>query len=629
MVTGKRLYLFYAFALSIPLLFFVLIETGLRVFDYGADQRLFIPAAKETGNEAYLMTNPEVAYRYFPSPGYAPQPPEELFRQQKPENSYRIFVMGGSSAATWPYPGNVLFSRLLSQRLADAFPDKYIEVINTGIAAVNTFTLLDFMAEIVAQKPDAILIYAGHNEFYGALGAASSNSVGQSRWIITTYLKLLHLKTVQLIRNTINTSTHLFKATSTEQYATLMGRMIGDRSVAYDSPTYQAAKANYEANLREILTLAKTAGVPVVLSELVSNLRDQKPFVSVDDGAHLPADIAYAWAQQLEQQQMYGLAKETYSWAKDLDGLRFRAPEEFNNVIQKVAAEFNAPVVPMRAYFEKESANGIIGNSLMLEHLHPNVEGYLLMSEAFFDTLHENRFISETWNEQNILPAALYRRAWPITDFDRALGEIRIIGLTDHWPYPPKGQGERTIANFKPHSKAEELAYRHFKDEISYFDGHIQLAQFYEAEGKPALAMREYNALISASPYNITSYFPAIQALLAQKNYDQVLPLLFATKNIRENSESNRWIGQIYMYQGRPPQEIEPFLDMALILKPDDTQTLFNLAAVKLSSNELEGARHYIGLLEEHNADPAKIAILQQQLAQQERSISPMPPLSR
>lgn len=622
MATGKRLYLFYTLALSIPLLFFMLFEMGLRFFDYGEDLRLFIPAPAEVGNEPYLMTNQGVAHRYFPRQGYTPEPPEELFRQQKPENGYRIFVMGGSSAATWPYPSNVLFSRVLGQRLADAFPDRHIEVVNTGIAAVNTFTLLDFMDEILAQQPDAILIYSGHNEFYGALGAASSNSVGQSRWLTTTYLKLLRLKTVQLIRDAINASTHLLKATSTDKYATLMGRMIGDRSIPYGSPTYQIARANYEANLREILTTAKTAGVPVVLSELVSNLRDQKPFVSVDDGEHLPADIAYAWAQQLEQQQMYGLAKETYSWAKDLDGLRFRAPEEFNSVIHKVAAEFKAPVVPMKSYFEKASANGIIGAGLMLEHLHPNVEGYLLMSEAFFDTLHNNRFISDNWNENNILPAAVYHRAWPITDFDRALGEIRIINLTDHWPYPPKGQGERTIANFQPNSKAEELAFRQHNDEFSYFDGHLEMARHYESEGQPELAMREYNALISAAPHNVNAYFPAIQTLLVQKNFDQALPLLLATKSIKETSEANRWIGQIYMYQGRPPQEILPFLETALLLQADDLQSLFNLAAVKLTSNEFDSVRHYLGLLEALKANPQKIAMLKQRLEQQEQSAS-------
>ncbi len=629
MATGKRLYLFYTLALSIPLLFFVLFELGLRAFNYGDDQQLFIAAPEKGHNEPHLMTNPLVAQRYFPRQGYIPGPPTELFRLNKPDNGYRIFVMGESTTASWPYPENVLFSRLLAQRLADVFPDRQIEVVNTGIAAVNSFTLIDFMDEILAQQPDAILIYAGHNEFYGALGAASSNSVGQSRWLITTYLKLLQLKTVQLVRNGLNALIHQLGAPSGNQFSTLMGRMVGERSIPYNSPTYQIAKANYEANLRQIMAKAKAAGVPVVISELVSNLRDQRPFVSVDDGEHLPADIAYAWAQQLEQQQMYGMANESYRWAKDLDGLRFRAPEEFNAIIHKVAGEFNAPVVAMRRYFEKASTNNIVGAELMLEHLHPNVEGYLLMSEAFFDTLHENRFISDKWDDKNMLPTALYRRAWPITDFDRALGEIRIINLTDHWPYPPKGPGERTIANFKANSQAEAVAYRSFKNEISYFDGHIQMARHYESLGEPALAMREYLALVSAAPYNIEFYLPAIQALLSQRQFDQALPLLIATNSIKENSEANRWIGQIYMYQGRPPQEILPYLETAVLLNADDTQSLFNLAAVKLASNDLDGARHYIKQLEALAADPQKIALLQTQLQQQVQQNLPSTPPER
>lgn len=625
-LSRKRIALYYTLALLLPLLFFALLETGLRLFDYGEERRLFIPAPAGMFNEPHLMTNPWVAHRYFPRQGYTPQPPEEYFREQKPENGYRIFVLGESSTATWPYPENVLFSRLLGQRLADAFPDRYIEVINTGIAAVNTFTLIDFMDEVLAQQPDAILIYAGHNEFYGALGAASSASVGQSRWLITTYLQLLRLKTVQLLRDLINGATHQLRASSGEQYATLMGRMVGERSIAYGSPTYAAAKANYEANLRELLSRARDADVPVVLSELVSNLRDHKPFVSVDDGSHLPAEIVYAWARQLEQQQMYGMAQEAYLWAKDLDGLRFRAPEEFNGIIHKVAGEFDAPVVPMRAYFEKASPHGIIGASLMLEHLHPNVEGYMLMSEAFFDTLRARRFVSEQWHDERIPPAEVYRRVWPVTGFDRALGELRIINLTDHWPYPPKGAGERTIANFEPRDKAEALAYRHFKGEISYNEGHAQLAEAYQAAGQPDLALREYDALIGATPYNVHAYFPAIQARLARGDFRAALPLLHATRRIRETPEANRWIAQVHMHQGRAPQEIMPYLERALTLQPDDASTLLNLAAVKLASNDYMAVRHYIGELERVEAEPGKIAMLKERLAQQEQSGKNAPP---
>lgn len=620
-LSKKRLYLFYLLALALPLLFFLLLEGGLRLFNYGEDLRLFIPAPQGMFNEPHLITNPWVAHRYFPKQGYTPQPPEDYLLRQKPKNGYRIFVMGGSTTATWPYPENVLFTRLLGQRLSDAFPDRYIEVINTGIAAVNTFTLLDFMDEILAQQPDAILIYSGHNEFYGALGAASSQSVGQSRWLITAYLKLLRLKTVQLLRNLINGVSQRLNSGNGE-YATLMGRMIGDRSIPYGSPTYRVAKTNYEANLRVLLTRAQAAHVPVVLSELVSNLRDQKPFISADDDNHLPAGIVYAWAQMLEQQQMYGMAKATYTWAKDLDGLRFRAPEEFNSIIHKVAGEFDAPVVPMKFYFEENSPHGIVGANLMLEHLHPNVEGYTLMSEAFFDTLHEKHFISEQWDEHKILPAELYRRAWPVTEFDRALGELRIIHLTDHWPYPPKGPGERTIANYQPRDKAEELAYRQFKNEISYFEGHIEMARYYETQGKHDLAMREYDALISASPYNVNFYFPAIQALLARKDFARAVPLLKATKALKETADANRWLAQVYMLQGRPPREILPLLEQALALQPDDPQTLFNLAAVKLTANDYAAVRHYIAELERVKADPAKIEQLKQQLAQQSKKPS-------
>ena len=62
------------------------------------------------------------------------------------------------------------------------------------MAAINSYTLLDFMDEILEQSPDALLIYTGHNEYYGALGVGSEQSLGNSRWLIHTYLKLRSVK---------------------------------------------------------------------------------------------------------------------------------------------------------------------------------------------------------------------------------------------------------------------------------------------------------------------------------------------------------------------------------------------------------------------------------------------------
>lgn len=150
--SGKRFYLFLALALAIPLLFFVLLEMGLQRAHYGDTQDLFIPLPRNIANDTYLTINPFIASRYFPKHGFTPGPPHELFHKQKPVNGYRIFVLGESTTAGWPYPENVMFSRILEQRLADAFPEKYIEVINTGITAVSSYTLLDFVDEMLGKN---------------------------------------------------------------------------------------------------------------------------------------------------------------------------------------------------------------------------------------------------------------------------------------------------------------------------------------------------------------------------------------------------------------------------------------------------------------------------------------------
>ena len=589
--------IFYAVALAIPLLLVVMLETGLRLIDYGDSLDLFIPAPAEVGAGGYWMTNPKVAQRYFPKQGYYPRPRRELFLKHKPENGYRIFVLGGSTAASWPYPANVMFSRILAQRLADTFPERHIEVVNVAISAVNSFTLLDFMDEVLAHQPDAILIYAGHNEFYGALGAASSRSVGQQRWLVRLYLKLLHFKTVQLLRDGVNEFVWRFLGGARDERPTLMGTMVGEESVALGSETFKRAQANFAANLREILARGQAAGVAMMLSEVVSNLRDQPPFVSTRDTSGRSADDYYAEAQALEAERKFEQARQAYIQAKELDGLRFRAPEAFNNLINQIGAEAGVAVVPMRAYFERAARHGIVGADLMLEHLHPNVEGTFLLAEAFYDTMRQQGFIASQWPAARGLDAQAYRQAWPITDVDRALGEIRIINLTDHWPYPPKPEGARTIDQFEPRSDAERLAFKTFRNQISYRQAHLEMAKLLRARGENGAALREYLALVRAAPFNINAYLTAIPPLLEARRFDRALPLLQSSRRIKETAYANKWLGQIYLIRRRP-LEAQPFLLRARQIDPEDMQTLYSLGMSQALAGDFVGAAESLALLE-------------------------------
>lgn len=628
-----RIWLLSTIALLLPVFFFLLLEGGLRLFQYGENLDLFILAPKEFSDKEYLVVNPSVGKRYFTKGAYTPQPPYEFMAKLKPANGYRIIVMGESTTAGWPYPNNVMFSRILNQRLSDAFPDKYVEVVNIALSAINSYTLLDYMNEVLAQKPDAILIYTGHNEFYGALGVASTESLGKFRPLVMLYLSLRKLKTVELLENSIAQIRHwlgglLHGQAAGDAYGTLMGRMIGETNIAYGTAHYDLAKRQFQTNLREIFTEANAANVPIVISEVVSNLRDHPPFLSVSADVGLPADIAYTWAQMLETDGKYELARSAYYWAKDLDALRFRASEDFNEIIHQIAGEFKAPVVPMKAYFEGASPHGLIGFNLMLEHLHPNADGHFIMSEAFFDTLRQKKMIDTNWNEGKIKPAAHYRENWPISAFDRILGDLRIKHLTDHWPFKPLKAPGQAFKNFQPANEVEAIAYRVAKEELGFVNGQLALAKFYESNGQNDDALRQYQALVASSPLDYQVMLAVAHQLLESGRLDQALPFLFASLQIKDTPIANKWIGQVFL-NFQKPKQAEGYLEKAVAMQPDDGQAIYALTGAYIMTGQVNKAREALAKLEKFKTKiPAGLPTydqLQQRLSELEAASQRLP----
>ncbi|MCI0471735.1 MAG: SGNH/GDSL hydrolase family protein, partial [Candidatus Aminicenantes bacterium] len=265
----------------------------MRIAGYGGNLDLFITASGEYSH--YKMCNPQVGKRFFFMQSNIPDPPNDIFLKEKPANGYRIFVLGGSTTAGYPYSENMMFSRILHQRLTEAFPDRHIEMVNTATAAINTYSLLDFMDEILANEPDAILIYAGHNEYYGAFGVASTESLGKFRRVVKLYLDLKKFKAFILIRNIIGQlrkfAAKMFSGESvSDPTATLMERLVGEQKIVFGDPVYELGKEQFRKNLAAILDKAKHGGVQILVSELVSNIRSQKPFVSVKTDKLPPAD---------------------------------------------------------------------------------------------------------------------------------------------------------------------------------------------------------------------------------------------------------------------------------------------------------------------------------------------------
>lgn len=585
--------LFSTMMITLPIVFLLLLELGLRLFQYGGDLRLFLPMQGDMAD--YYQINNEVARRYFFMQETVPTPGRDLFLKKKPENGTRIFVLGGSTAAGYPFGNNLMFSRILGRRLSDVFPERRIEVINVAMSAINSYSLLDFTDEIVDQDPDLILIYAGHNEFYGAMGVGSMESLGKKPALVRSYMKLKKFRIFLMMRNIVgllrkSVSRTLHGGTEVDPTATLMARIVGKKSIPYGGDLYNRGLEQFESNLDGILAKCRKAGVPVVLSELVSNIRDQKPFVSEATEAFPAADEVYRQAVAKEQQGKFKEARPYYLQAKDLDALRFRATEEMNALIHKTAPKYEAAVVPMKSVFEEASEHQLVGDNLMTDHLHPNMNGYFLMADAFFETLRSESFIQAEWDENNIRPSGDYQKTWGVTALDSANAALSVFYLKGGWPFQPESQPNHALSNYHPRTLVDSLALKILTEPgVNLEKAHLRLGEYYTSRGEYGKAFREYNALLTMVPHEMEFYERAAEVCLKEKKWKKAYAILMQSLNVRETPFNMKWIGQIHLLLDQVEIAV-PILEKARAMAPDDAQVLFNLGRAYIHQDQAQQA---------------------------------------
>lgn len=590
---GLKYLLFYFLLFCIPFLSLGLLELGLRIGGYGENLRLFVPVSKELPQ--FLRINPQVSRRYFYLQSVLPTPSKDLFLKEKPKNGYRIFVLGGSTTAGFPYGNNLTFSRILHKRLMDAFPERKIEVVNLAMSAICSYSLVDFADEILKQKPDLILVYAGHNEFYGAMGVASMESFGKNPQFVRFYLKLEQFKLFLLIRDMIGKiRVSLLKKQQEKDKAgpvTLMERIVADPNIPYGSPLYEKGKKQFEANLTALVRKCKKARVPIVLSELVSNIRDQAPFGSIDQDTLFSAQFMFKKAKRLESQNRLEEARNAYYLAKDLDPVRFRASEDFNGIIHQIGEQMDVPVVPMKKAFESVSPEGLIGHTLMCDHLHPNIDGYFIMADAFFNTLKANGFIVSVWRT-DLPPSSFYRNHWGYTALDSLYGEIGIRFLKGGWPFQPKTLPHLGLSGYKPKTLPESLAVRLILEKNTGFPlelAHMYLAEYYEKKGDINKAFQEYRALYYTIPYETMFYQKAIKVLSGMNETDLMIEVLKESLGYIETPFAHRGLANLYI-QKKQYREAIFHLQRALVFQPHQPELLYSLSVAYLGAGFLNDA---------------------------------------
>ncbi len=539
-MTGRRERIFTLAAWSIPVIFFVLLEAALALAGYGGREPLFVEFEPDP---RYLQPNDAVIERFFAAPDQAPAVSIDTtyFLRDKPDDLFRVVVQGGSSAAGFPYGRWASPAGMLERRLIDSHPDRRIEVVSTAMSAVNSYTLLDFADEIIAQQPDVVVIYAGHNEYLGVLGVGSAMAGGGSRLVKRMTLALRRWRTMQLVQRVVAGARG--DVSDEARSGTLMARIAGERAITYGSVLFDAGVEQIRANVSDLLDRYERAGIPVIIGTLASNDRHQPPFANVlsadvdadrwqvvreaaeaavdarsDDAAREVAALlalddtsADAWFLEARRRDGDGLpaAAEAYRAARDRDGLRFRAPSAINAVIGKLADRHaDVHLAPVAAALADESPGGVVGDELMVEHLHPNLRGYFLLADAYATSLVDSGLLPPA-------PAGMTREAaWqrqPLSEVEQLGGAYRIARLKGDWPFTDT---KIDVALPAPANEIERIAQAWFREEMTWVDAMNQSLVAYQRGGNYTEAARVAQNIAAAFPFEANPRFVAGQMLI-------------------------------------------------------------------------------------------------------------------
>jgi tetratricopeptide (TPR) repeat protein len=414
--SAARIWLYRALAVfGLPALLCLGLEGGLRLAGFGRSAHFLIP----DDQPGYFRTNPDFVSLFLPG-NFDLRPLNFRVAQRKPANTVRVVLLGESAAQGIPAPA-FGFAPQLRAQLRARYPGKDIEVINTGIVAINSHVVYQIARDLADFSPDLFVVYLGNNEVVGPYGPGCA------------YLS--EMPPLPIIRLSV-----FVRSTRTGQLlATVLGKlarhgpppadwggmsMFADSAVTGDDPRLEAVYRNFATNLADIVHVATDAGAKTLLCTVVSNLKDCAPLLSRHRTGLAEPELA-AWRQafnrgllewrlaeraaalaDLEQARMIDphyadtlfllgslklqageieAARTLLLEAEHWDALRFRPDPRINEIIRRVAGDSAGVKLLDAAVLLGSDAKSIVppaGRELLFEHVHFDWEGNYQLARA-------------------------------------------------------------------------------------------------------------------------------------------------------------------------------------------------------------------------------------------------------
>jgi tetratricopeptide (TPR) repeat protein len=434
-----------------------------------------------------------------------------------------------------PYEMAATIPAIIRKQLRHAFPDREFEVVNFGASAINTNVLVDLLPQLLDLKPDVLLVYTGHNEFYGPDGIGASWLEKNIGGLTSLKYKAQDIRIIRLLGRTLKE----WQKPSGDGEQNLMKQVSRGAHVDVHSAETERIFQAFRSNLETLLDGTRRAGVPVIVSDIASNLAFPPFAYPAEQGfERLQGLIENGRLAEAEQRVQSEYAHDTSNafityWrgriafakgdiqagarllrlAKDQDLLKFRAPERINEIIREVCREKSVTVVHADSLFASLTCGGINGDSLFWGHLHPVARGYYGIASLFVRALAgEPEFHLEVSPETvpQLLPFQADSLAIPW--LDEAYADLVVRGLTSRWPFDHYAAKSFVLQNAD--KSLVDIAVHVYMKKAGWTEGCYRTAEAFERTGDLRKAKTTYAAVLDDNP---EEYYAAYKLGILEK----------------------------------------------------------------------------------------------------------------
>lgn len=359
---------------------------------------------------------------------------KESFPAVKQANEFRIFVFGGSTVQGRPFSISTSFTTFLEIALRQINPSIKWEVINCGGISYASYRLLPIVKECLNYQPDLYIVCSGHNEFLECITYTDARHA--SGILADSYGRLNQLNSFHLLQNAFNFVTRKPPSTDTPNFLSNEVDAMLDHQGGLDAYHRSALHAEeielgFESNLVRMIAIADAANVPLMFIAPPSNLRDCPPFksefsaatdattqqkiseklnqafelISTDTTSAVrllisateddPA-FAISWYQlgrALIQQNRIEEAHAAFIRARNEDVCPLRMTSDLKTTLLNVASSYQIPLMDAEKLLSARSRNGIPGDAVLVDHVHPSFGSHQNIAMALIDMMEANNWI--------------------------------------------------------------------------------------------------------------------------------------------------------------------------------------------------------------------------------------------